>query len=334
MKKKMFFGFLIYLFFVLKLFPVDPVLLKKVDLEDFWILKPRLMKVKDGTIFIWNRENYKFCKIKNFEVVRTFGSKGQGPGEFQKVVSFTIIGNRVLIYDVSFRMIEYDIDGNYIKEAKVSSTGGFLTLIEKIDDKRFLSGEMQFVKKGGISPTLFFNSGEKKIKLASTTISLKSKLSLDDIKDILWSVGKDYCYILPSQNSYYIKTFDLNKNRFFKTIEKKDHKRQLYSYKEIKIQREKIKKLKRTTPIFQNIDIKIPKFKPAIKDICSDEKDNLYIVTYSNNENKNLVDVYDWNSEYIKSFYINNHKIIRVEKNKIYLIIEDDTFYLEVYQIG
>jgi hypothetical protein len=271
--------------------------------------------------------------IKKFAVVSTFGGKGQGPGRFRKVISFSIIGDRVSIYDVDFRMIEYDMEGNYIKEEKVVSTGGFLTFMEKIDDKKFLSGEMLFVKEGGISQTLFFNSGEKKIKLASLTLSLKSKLNLAEIKNISWSIGKDYCYVLPSRNSYSVKTFDLNRHEFLKVIEKKGYKRQLYNPKEIEAQRERIKKVKRTTPNFPNIGIEIPKFKPAVRGICSDDKDSLYVVTYSKDENKNLIDVYDRHAGHVKSFYLKKYKTIRVEKDRIYLIVEDDTFYLEVYQI-
>ncbi len=330
--RHMFLGWCIFFILVLNLFTAAPTAIEKIGLENFGIYQPTLMKVKDGDVFIWDKKNTQFYKIKNRAVVKTFGRKGLGPGEFQEIVSFTIIDKTIYCYDVSLRMIKYDIDGKYIGEDKVNLNGRYLTLMEKINDNAFLSGEMLFLKEGKITRTLFFNSGEKKIKLASSFLSIKKKLSLDNLTTSSWSIGKNYCYLLPSHNSYRVDVFDLKGQRFLKTIEKKGYQKQRYSQKEIDEKKGKIKKIRNSTAGFPDINIEIPEFKPAVKNIDSDDDDNLFIVTYTGSEKKNLVEVYDKKARYLNQFSVKAHKILKVEKDNIYLIIENEDFFLEIYR--
>ena len=51
-------------------------LIKKIDLENLGILKPEIMKVNDGNIYIYDTANSMFYKInKEFKVDRKFGKQ-------------------------------------------------------------------------------------------------------------------------------------------------------------------------------------------------------------------------------------------------------------------
>lgn len=332
MKHRIYIFCILYLSIMIHLFPVEPVLIEKINLADLGIFKPDLMKVKDAIVYIWDSGSYKFYKLKELEVVKTFGEKGQGPGEYTQVQSFEIIKGKIFIYDLSYKMIEYDINGTFQKEEKVKVRGGFLTFVEKIDDESFLSIEIISGKKGGVKPTLFFNSGDKRVELASSVLSLKNRLNIGNLNKFSYYVGKDYCYVLPSKKNYYIRLFDRVKKKFVSSFENTNYERPLYSPEEIDIMKKKIEKVKRSMPNF-SIDLEIPSHKPAIRNLVSDEEDNLFVITTTKKGNKNLIDVYGCNSTFLGSFYLEKPKLISVENGNIYLITESESYYLHIYKI-
>ncbi len=189
-------------------------LIKKIDLEKFGILKPQIMKVKDGNIYIYDTANSMFYKInKEFKVERKFGKKGEGPGELRNPIGFYIYKNRIYINDIG-KTIECDLNYNFIKENKsnlISST--FKFILDRINNNTFISQKMS-VKKDKIINSLELNFKERTIKLVDSVMDVKPKIDLNNKIIFSYSIGKEKCYIVPDVKKFYIKSFDLKEHKF------------------------------------------------------------------------------------------------------------------------
>ncbi len=76
----------------------------------------------DGSIFVSNSLQHNVIKFSpNGDIVKTFGQKGQGPGDFLHPYSVTILDDKYLIikdYVTSRRISVFDLNGNYVKIIK------------------------------------------------------------------------------------------------------------------------------------------------------------------------------------------------------------------------
>lgn len=61
-------------------------MLKSIDLENFEIFISELTTVHNNIIYILDKSNINIFKIKDGGVVKRFGRKGQGSGEFSSKV--------------------------------------------------------------------------------------------------------------------------------------------------------------------------------------------------------------------------------------------------------
>lgn len=308
-------------------------LIKKIDLEKIGILKPQIMKVKDGNIYIYDTANSMFYKInKEFKVERKFGKKGEGPGELRNPIGFYIYKNRIYINDIG-KTIECDLNYNFIKENKsnlISNT--FKFILDRIDNNTFISEKMG-VKEDKIINSLELNLKERTIKLSDSVMDIRSKIDLNNKINFSYSIGKEKCYIVPDVRNFYIKSFDLKEHKFKNFLKIADYKREHYNKEETEEMKENLKRIKRSNPYLERFHIKPPALKPAINDIIADKKDNLYIVTYTNKKDKLKIEVYSHNIRPIKTFLIPDYKLIDVEKDKMFLVIEDEIYYLFVYNL-
>ena len=92
---------------------------------------------KNGNVFIID---YMKCKIhkydKNCNFVKTFGGKGNGPGEFEYVTYMNIRKDTIFIPNVSSVMImKYDTEGNFINNKRLHDISKFPMYPEKFGDK-------------------------------------------------------------------------------------------------------------------------------------------------------------------------------------------------------
>lgn len=322
--------FMLYLYLNLHGGQVKPLL--RIDLENLNILKPTFMTVKGNIIFIYDESDNSFNILKDYKNNKKFGRRGDGPGEFNKIVSCFFYGDVFYVYDQSMRLIEFNLDGTFIKEKKINDRGGSIYDYHKLNDREYFSFDYDGSSSEEISQSLFLNS-QKKIKLFTTHFSLKTKINIDNVQSSEWDFGKNICFIVPNKNVYQIKTFDLNKKAFSKEIIDLKYQRQTYSTKELEELEIKIKKFKSSSSYLSSIQFEIPKYKQAIKDIAVDESDHLYVITSKKENNQNEVEIYDQNLLLIQKLFINNPQIVKADGGKLYSITEEESYFLEVHQI-
>lgn len=101
---------------------------------------------RDENLFIID---YMKCKIhkydKNCNFIKTFGRKGNGPGEFEYVTYMNVREDTIFIPNVSTMMImKYDTDGNFIENKRLFDISEFPMYPEKFGEK-YISQTRDFI---------------------------------------------------------------------------------------------------------------------------------------------------------------------------------------------
>ena len=90
------------------------------------------MKDKNGSIYISNNYPeiavYKFAKDGSY--LKKFLSKGEGPGELRSLHFLQYVGDSIMVGSAN-KIIEYDLDGNYISEKRFKKHFSAITMIDK-----------------------------------------------------------------------------------------------------------------------------------------------------------------------------------------------------------
>lgn len=312
--------------------------LNKINLDGLDILKPSLLKVDQGNIYIYDEGNAVFFILdKGFKVKNTFCKKGDGPSECRKPVSFGFQNNRIWVYDAFGKMAWYKLDGTFIEETRKSGMSAFQQIIiDYIEPGRYFFFENQIDNKLNRIQRLYFLSGSNKIKLAEKQEKIERVLALDNRTQVLFGMGKEWSYVVPSNGTYHIKRFDMEKMTFSGGIEKKDYWNVRFNEKELADFKGKLDKLRKENPVLMQYEVKLPTFKPAINEISVDEKDRLYVVTNTPKDRTYMVEIYDETLECKDRFYILGSKLFFPSENVLYLISLDESeesYWLHRYRI-
>lgn len=319
--------FLLVLIFCAALYGGDIELLNKVNLDEANILKPTLFKVNRENIYIYDEGNAAFFILdKEFKVKNTFCKKGDGPSECRKPVSFGFQNNRVWVYDVSGKMAFFNLDGTFIEETKKSGQSAFQQIIiDYIEPDKYFFFENKLDDKSNRIQYLYFLAGSNKIKLAEKQEKIGLVLDLDKRSIVLFAMGKKWSFVVPSNGTYHIERFDMEKMTFSGIIEKKDYQPVRLNEKELAELKEKVARLKRENPILMQYEVKLPTYKPAVNDIYVDETDRLYIVTNSPKERTHQVEIFDETLECKARFDIPASRLFFPSGDSLYLISLDES---------
>lgn len=260
---------------------------------------------KDGSLlfmdFIGTPCLYKFSRDGQF--VFQALEEGQGPRECRYATKFFIQGNRIRVQAwLPPKVIDYDLDGRYIKEIRTDSTKG-LWFLKSIDGKIYaIRDEIPHSNskhKEGLIETPF--------RLFDISKDFKKWRSLYDFpvrhyikqgrwlrRDMIDAVAYDHFLFIVHTAEYRIVKFDLQRAQI-ERIFKRKYDRQKIQQEKGEIEDREARGL-RPPPSEYYFDIfGIHVFRNSLWAITSTAKDN---------DSKRLVDVFDMEGKYIDSFYL------------------------------
>ena len=324
---------MLILFLAICLASKEVVLKRSIDLADFELFKPDLMVANGDYVFIWDDANKQISKFSsNLDYIKSFAKKGEGPGEITRPLSIKLLHNKLLVFDFKQRLIEFDLNGNYIGESRSLISKGLPRMINIIDGQRFVATERKIDNHRNTIKSLFFYSPESKIELASHYYDFKDWLNLEKTTGFKWFAGGRYIYIVPPTFNYCIISFDIETEEILEVLENKEYKLEEYPPRE-RIEMQKKLSQAKESPVFSQLIIKAPKYKSAIKSLVADENDTLYAITNKEKNNRFITHIYDHHLHSKGQITIPEHQLIQINKNQIYLVIEQDTYYLKKYLI-
>ncbi len=285
----------------------------------------------DGMIFQFDRRG-------NF--VRSFGRKGQGPGELQgrNYVSLYLTANRndnIIVSDFGNKLVVFDKNGKMIEERKIDSrtvcsmplaNGNFLSYISVLD------GRSEFINQ---NPLTLFDSRFETIKeldkqmVPNPIIGKRLKGSYHILS---WSVSGGKIFTGFQERGYEIQVFDFDGN-LVRKIKK--------AFKPVPIPEEyKTSFMEQfSAPIFDDIRNKIyfPDSMPPFHSFFSDDMGRLFVMTYEEGENpgKFMYDIFNPDGVFVgrKSLKIMHDEsgiYVKMKNGRLYCLNEKESGYKEL----
>jgi len=267
---------------------------------------------------------------KNGELIRTFGSKGQGPGEMQYANFIQITSKEeVMVYDpLTRRLLFFSMEGKYLRQISTAKIVNPMHPI-KLDSRGELTtflvppppmGEIEIKKFDSNLDLLMMISKEEKDDsyLRRERIAWRPShfCIVTQNDNIVWGYSKKYEFYVLSPEGKLIR----------KII--KDHEPVNVTEEDQERFEERYKRIRSSLPNF-GIKIIFPKYFPAFRDISVDEKGRIFLGTYERVKNKEsffYFDVFDFEGKYIAKvpILISLNRPFVWKKNKLYTIEEDE----------
>ncbi|MGD2088799.1 MAG: 6-bladed beta-propeller [Candidatus Aminicenantes bacterium] len=264
--------------------------------------RPDQISIDKDHIYICDKEKIHIFALKDYQLVTSFGKRGEGPGEFRFRIDIAInTQTDDIIVESQGKLSFFTKKGQLIKEIRLTGAGGCRPL-----GNGFVATSRTFIENSRYSTLNFFNEklektgeiyksiiqpGGKKIRFLGTTweyITCKDKVFIcakkDFVVDVIDKTGKMLFSI--KRDYERIKIDRSFVNNFFAWV-KKNRPPRMYA------------QMKRM--------FEFPDYMPAIYDIVID-KDILYIITYKRKREMNEVFLYTTEGKFIKTLDIPLYK--------------------------
>ena len=292
-----------YMFYNLRSIQVD-------DQENIYVLDWKEIKIK---VF-----------DKNGKLLRSFGQRGQGPGEMSMPSRMEISpGNNLIIDDLgNSKLIYYSLVGRFIKEIP---TGKYWSSISfKFDSEGYIYAD---TRSYGETMTSELKKFDSNLKPVATLASFEEKRSPSVFQAFVTRISHNVTRddnVIWLITSKYELTFVNNKGRTIKRIVK--------DYDPVKI----TKKIKENLikeefgdrGIPPGRTFEVPSHFPPTRYFIIDDEVRIFVCTYEYEEKDGIYhlsyDVFDAEGRYIAKFFHPRDEIIFVaKKNKIYCLLQE-----------
>lgn len=302
----------------------DLVIGNKTENEEYLFSNLRSVQVDDEeNIYILDWKEIKIAVFdKNGDHVRTFGKKGQGPGEMSMPVRMEMApGNSLIIDDMgNAKLIFYSLAGACLKEIPTGKR--WSTIRFQFDSKGHIYGDTRIYGDRITTELIKFDSefepiatiasfeDKKRIPSVEQAFLIRFSFNLDGNDNLIWLITSKYeLSVLNSEG---------------KTI-----KRIIKDYDPVKItdriKKKLIKEQFGDRGIPPNKTFEVPSHFPPIRYFIVDDIGRIFVSTYEYEEKDNsyklYYDVFDAEGRYIAKFSLSERQMVFVaKKNKIYCL--------------
>jgi len=297
----------------------------------------------NDNIYVLDSKLYKvFVFDKNGKFKYSFGKKGEGPGEFKMAFNMYLMGDRIIITDVS-KLHYYDLKGNFIKDYRLKSMIFPRLFLSK---SKFIYVKEGEVEKNEMDKIMIYDLKKDKSELIKeikpekfmeAKLSSKGKQMVIRIKDSsttpLIVMYKDGNYLYYGKNDkYLINKSDIRGNDIF-SFAIKDRKRRFIS-KDVKLKRLKNVMLnggKMPKEMINKLVESMPDYSTYFGDIRVDENGYIYVMIndIANNSLKEF-DVFSKEGKYLYLCKIELQKgyefagPLEIKGEYLYAFVEDE----------
>ena len=264
----------------------------------------------DGNFFVLD---YKDLNVKVFNKmgihIRTFGRKGQGPGELERPQTISINESKgeLAIYNMDRRMSFFRLDGSFLRSIVIKELMAGRGVVDSQGHIFIMSG---YINEGGggthfkvkkLSPEGIL------IKIIAKSPGPKSDISNPYLPIPFWRIDSDNNIIYGYPNSYEINFYRHDDCKIFKRI--------LKNYDPIKIPDDIKKRAKNSL----NAD-----HYPAYRRFFLSDEGYLFVQTWEKlNDNRIMYDIFDPDGKYINALPL-KPRGIEVKSDKFYALEEDE----------
>ncbi|MFH1933534.1 MAG: 6-bladed beta-propeller [Pseudomonadota bacterium] len=281
---------------------------------------------RNGNIYVLDSGD---CKIKVFDsngnYTFSFGSKGQGPGEFQSPASINITeSNEVMVYDLRIRRISlFSLLGIFKNQKNVSSIFSMNRLKTNTENDPYAI----LIERDKFSIVKFkkdFSSSEV-IKERQFDLATESQPSTHLLSPSLF-----YCLTNTYLVCGYSDKYELEIMNFQGNVINKIQKKYTPTRVSKDMKDHVINLLTSGRGFPKNWNVIEPEFCPSFMNLSADDKGRIFVGTFERPKNEPgsfYFDVYDQKGSYISKFPLEirdyRHQL-KWKNNKLYIIDIDD----------
>ena len=304
---------------------------KKEESEEYLFERVRNIDIdKNDNIYVLDDKAVQI-KIfdKNGELIRIFGSEGQGPGEMQYPFFMQITSKKeVMVFDpLTRRLLFFSMEGKYLRQTSTAKIVNPMHPV-KLDSR----GELIALL---VPPPPM---GGEEIKRFDSNLNLLMMISKNEKDDsylrretIAWSPSL-FCVVTQNDNI----VWGYSKKYEFQVLnpEGKLIRKIIKDYEPVNVAEEDRERYRQRLSRLPRFGLKIifPKYFPAFWDISVDEKERIFVRTYERVKNKErffYFDVFDSEGKHIVKvpMLVSLNRPFVWKKNKLYTIEEDEDGY-------
>lgn len=180
------------------------------------LARPRMIAIDNSQLYVADEFSVFIYSLNDGTLIKRFGQKGEGPGDFRYRPSVQVLGDRLLISD-SLKTCYYSKSGEPIREQKLP---GFHPLLIQVG-KKFAAQRWDFDKKtkdGTVSIWLFDDQQHpQKMLYQSPPPKPTKKYKKGDPTNLVFPrlkfiCGKNRIYLTPKAPGFRIEVFDSDGN--------------------------------------------------------------------------------------------------------------------------
>ncbi len=134
------------------------------------LANPYKLKIDDHQLYISEGAGISIYSLKDFHLIKRFGNRGEGPGEFKVnpntnmgSVQFDIYPDFIVVYSIG-RISYFTKHGEFIKEVHNSALSGYYKLLEISNKRQYVGLSTVLKNKTYYSTVNIYDSGLKKAK--------------------------------------------------------------------------------------------------------------------------------------------------------------------------
>jgi hypothetical protein len=260
--------------------------------------KPELIKVGENLICINEDAVVYLYDLNDFKLIKKFGRKGEGPGEFSTSMIINILEEKIMI-ESRGKLSFYSLKGDLIKEIRRLPKYRRLKILED----RFVASSGILSKEVYHNIAIIIDADFNEIKTFYHDEARyhQQKQKTHDAFTWMFDVSEKKCFIVGSHD-FKIDVFNKNGNSLF-TISPK--------YEKVKISQEYIdawfNRIKKRWGLDRYYLVKKivrwTEFFPAIRDLIVDNG-HVYVITYRRQQEKNEFFIYDLEGKPVKKTFL------------------------------
>jgi hypothetical protein len=293
------------------------------------LMKPKIMAVDDTQLYVTEEASVFIYSLKDFELVKKFGSAGQGPQEFQVLLDVPLVidvsTDRIIVN--SFGKISYFTkQGEFIKEVKTKSIALFLQAL----GDGFLG--MSVTAQDGVryrTINLYDSELNKLKEIYRAKHDFQAGQGLKVLTKPFIYQAYENKILLPGKDDATIDLFDKEMKKLLSIHLDQEKRKVDQKFKDAVIN------LIKTNPVTKNYfealkPITFPDYFPSIRAFFVDDG-TVYVMTYKMENNANEFFTYDMSGKFKKRLLIPiqyetelQPYPITLNKGKLYQIVENE----------
>lgn len=289
------------------------------------ISKPETIKIGENLICINEGAAIFLFNLNNFKLIKKFGRKGEGPGEFTSDPRINLLKEKIMI-ESQGKLSFYSLEGDLIKEIpRLPKNWGL-----KVLENRYIasSGILSNKVYHNVAKILDADFNELKTFYHDDAKYHQEKKVTNYSSSWLIDVSEKKCFIVGSSD-FKIDVFNKIGDLLF-TISPK--------YEKVKVSQEFInswfKRIKRRHGMdryeMAKQRVRFPEFFPAIRDLIVDNC-YVYVITYRRNNKKNECFIFDLDGKFVRKTFLHLKDLdgvallpYSIKNNSLYQLIDNE----------